>query len=88
LQVERGGAVSESYRTRQNFRDEAGGGSRSGTILPLICFLDEARPTKAPSVLSTNVTLNVFVGTGSSDDAFSYDAHGMGSYFIITEIAS
>ena len=87
LQVVRDGVVSESYRTRQNFRDGNGGGSRSGTILPLIFFLNEARPMKAPSVLSTNVTLNVFVGTGFTDDAFSYDAHGMGSYFIITEIA-
>jgi len=87
LQIVRDGVVSESYRTRQNWREMDGGGTRSGTILPLIYFLNEERPLKISSILTTDVTLNVYVGTGSTDDIFSYDSHGMGSYFIVTEIA-
>ena len=84
LQIVRDGVISERYRTRQNWRDGGGGGSRSGTIFPLIYFLNETRPSKS---FGTEVTLNVYVGTGFSDDTFTYNNHGMGSYFIITEIA-
>jgi hypothetical protein len=73
------GATTYSYRTRQNYRAGTGGGTRSGTIIPLSFNYNITGTAKTPTV---TIGVDVYLG---GDDNWTCDSDNNGAHFHILE---
>jgi hypothetical protein len=76
-----GSATSESYRTRQNYRSGAGGGTRSGCIFPLSHNYSLITSQRVKTV---DISIQVYL---TGDDTWSCDANSAAAHIHISEYA-